>query len=177
MARIYIDADSLPLRHRAIVLRRVTGRDHEAWFVADRALADVEKAIEEDKRIRRFPFRDTLPREEVRKIGSKIHMIVVESGADSADDEIVRISEAPSLAITHDIPLAARLVGKGLTVIDDRGGRFDSSNIAARLSERSVNMAFREMGLFDSPSRRFDEKTIQLFAAAFDKAITELDGK
>lgn len=175
MARIYIDADSLPERHRSIVLRRVIGKAHAAWFVADRPLRDVERAIEEDKRLRRAPYRDTLTREEARKIGSKIHMVVVESGADSADDEIVRIAEAPALAITHDIPLAARLLEKGLAVIDDRGGRYEEGSIRERLSERSNNRAFREMGLFDQPSRRFDERAIQRFASAFDQAITELD--
>ena len=175
MARIYIDADSLPERHRSIVLRRIVGKTHSAWFVADRSLKDVERAIEEDKRLRRAPFRDTLTREEARKIGSEIHMIVVESGADSADDEIVRIAEAPALAITHDIPLAARLLEKGLVVIDDRGGRYEEGSIRERLSERSNNKVFREMGLFDLPSKRFDERTIQRFAAAFDHSIIELD--
>ena len=79
-----------------------------------------------------------------------------------------------SLAITHDIPLSKRLIEKGLTVIDDRGGRLDSSNIDARLSERRNNMIFREMGLFDSRQKRFDERTVQEFAAAFDKALSEL---
>ena len=175
MARIYIDADSLPERHRSIVLRRIIGKAHSAWFVADRRLQDVERAIEEDKRLRRAPFRDTLTREEARKIGSEIHMVVVDSGADSADDEIVRIAEVPALAITHDIPLAARLLDKGLAVIDDRGGRYDAGSIRERLSERGNNRIFREMGLFDQPSKRFDERTIQRFAAAFDHAIVELD--
>ena len=161
MARIYIDADSIPERHRSIVLRRIIGKAHSAWFVADRRLQDVERAIEEDKRLRRAPFRDTLPREEARKIGSEIHMVVVDSGADSADDEIVRIAEVPALAITHDIPLAAMLLDKGLAVIDDRGGRYDAGSIRERLSERGNNRIFREMGLFDQPSKRFDERTIQ----------------
>ena len=175
MARIYIDADSLPERHRSIVLRRIIGKAHSAWFVADRRLQDVERAIEEDKRLRRAPFRDTLTREEARKIGSEIHMVVVDSGSDSADDEIVRIAEVPALAITHDIPLAARLLDKGLAVIDDRGGRYDAGSIRERLSERGNNRIFREMGLFDQPSKRFDERTIQRFAAAFDHAVIELD--
>lgn len=175
MARIYIDADSIPERHRSIVLRRIIGKAHSAWFVADRRLQDVERAIEEDKRLRRAPFRDTLTREEARKIGSEIHMVVVDSGADSADDEIVRIAEVPALAITHDIPLAARLLDKGLAVIDDRGGRYDAGSIRERLSERGNNRIFREMGLFDQPSKRFDERTIQRFAAAFDHAVIELD--
>ena len=49
-----------------------------------------------------------------------------------------------------------------------------SDDIAQRLSERRNNMILREMGLFDGPQKRFDERTIQAFAAAFDKALSEL---
>lgn len=174
MARIYVDADSMTARHRAIILRRSIGKEHSVYFVADRSLPDVEKAIAEDKRERRSWVRDTMTREEARRIGSEIHMIVVESGKDSADDEIARIAEPGSLAITHDIPLSARLIDKGLIVIDDRGGRLTSDDIAQRLSERRNNMILREMGLFDGPQKRFDDRTIQAFAAAFDKALSEL---
>ncbi len=174
MARIYVDADSMTERHRAIILRRAVGKDHSLYFVADRRLPDVDKAIAEDKRERRSRVRETATREEARRIGSEIHMIVVGKGQDSADDEIVRIAEPGSLAITHDIPLSKRLIDKGLIVIDDRGGRLDRSNIDARLSERRNNMIFREMGLFEGRQRRFDDRTIQAFAAAFDKALSEL---
>ena len=46
MIRLYIDSDSLPVRHRTIVLRRLIASGMEAWFAADRALPDVLKAIE-----------------------------------------------------------------------------------------------------------------------------------
>lgn len=175
MAKLYIDSDSLPIRHRQIVLRRIIKGGHEAWFAADRSLPDVIKAIEEDKRIRRSAFRDTLTREEARKIGSGIHMEIVQSGANSADDRLVEIAAPPALAITHDIPLAERLVKKGLIVIDDRGNVFSEENIRRRMSERDANANFREMGLFTDKSKRFDEKTIREFSAAFDKAITQLE--
>ena len=46
--KLYIDADSLPLRHRSIILRRIISKGHQAWFVADRSLSDVLLAIDED---------------------------------------------------------------------------------------------------------------------------------
>ncbi len=175
MVRIYLDADSLPMRHRQIVLRRIIKCGYEAWFAADRALPDVEAAIAEDKRVRRAAVRDTLSREEARRIGSGIRMVVVESGRDSADDALVELAEAPALAITHDIPLAKRLIEKGVAVIDDRGSVLDACSIDKRLSERAVNAAFREMGLFDNPSKRFDERTMKAFSDAFDKAVSALE--
>lgn len=175
MLRIYVDGDSMTERHRSIILRRVVGNaDAFCVFAADRSLPDVMKAIERDKAERRRPYRDSLPPAEIRKIGSGIHMEVVEKGRDSADDYLVSVSVPGSLAITHDIPLSARLIEKGLIVIDDRGGRLTASDIASRLSERSNNALFREMGLFTGPQKRFDDRTIRLFAAAFDKAVNEI---
>ena len=175
MVRLFIDADSLPSRQSDIVLRRILNKEYEAWFVADRSVPSVLKAIEEDKKRRRAKFRDTLTREEARKIGSGIHMVVVESGANSADDYIAEIAESPALAITHDIPLSARLIEKGLVVIDDRGSTLTKENIRERISERGNNARFREMGLFDNKSKHFDERTIRDFSAAFDKAIVTLE--
>ncbi len=175
MVRLFIDADSLPSRQSDIVLRRILNKEYEAWFVADRSVPSVLRAIEEDKKRRRAKFRDTLTREEARKIGSGIHMVVVESGSNSADDRIVEISSAPALAITHDIPLSERLIEKGLIVIDDRGNTLTKENIRARMSERENNARFREMGFFEDRSKRFDEKIIREFSAAFDKALNILE--
>ena len=147
----------------------------------EKRVADVaptskrSQALLKNKRVRRSAFRDTLSREEARKIGSGIHMEVVESGANSADDRLVELAEAPALAITHDIPLAQRLIEKGIAVIDDRGNTLTAENIRKRMSERENNAMFREMGLFTDRSKPFDEKTIRAFSDAFDKAITSLE--
>ena len=75
MLRIYVDADSMTERQRSIILRRVIGNpEAECVFAADRSLPDVVRAIADDKAMRRKPFRDTLPPEEIRKIGSGIRM-------------------------------------------------------------------------------------------------------
>lgn len=175
MMKLYIDSDSLPLRHRSIILRRIIKRGYEAWFAADRSLPDVLLAIDEDKAKRREPYRGILDKEEIRKIGSGIHMIVVEKGENSADDELVSIATPPALAISHDIPLLSRLIEKGITVMDDRGNEYDESNIGKRLSERGVNSYFREMGVFSEKQKSFDERTIRAFSETFDKLCSELE--
>ncbi len=174
MAELYIDADSVPVRIRAVILRRAMKLDADSYFVADRPLPDVLKAIEDDKAERRRPYRDTLDRTELRRIGSRIHMIVIETGENSADNEIVAIAKEGSLAITHDIPLAARLLGKGVYVIDDRGGEYTSDDIRTRLSSRANNAILREMGVFTDRSGSFDEKAIREFSARFDKMVSRL---
>ena len=175
--RLYLDADSVPRRHREIILRRVIGKDVDTFFVADRRLPDVEEAIALDKAERRRPLRDRLSPSEVRKIPSRITLVVVESGENSGDDKLVEIAQAPGMAVTHDIPLAARLLEKGLSVIDDRGGEYTSITIRARLQERENNRSFRELGVFTGRQQRFDERTVREFASAFDRVYSRLEAE
>ena len=175
--RIYIDADSVPRGHREIILRRVLGKDIYTLFAADRTLGDVTEAIAKDKALRRKPFRGILPDAEVRKIGSLIEMLVVESGKDSADNALCERAEPPALAVTHDIPLASRLLEKGLVVIDDRGGEYTAGTIRERLQERENNRAFREMGIFQDKTKSFDRKTVREFANTFDRCLSKLLSK
>ncbi len=174
MLRFYIDADSMTERHRNIILTRALKEGAEAFFVADRSLPDISEAIAADTERLRDPFRGSLEKSELRKIRSRIQMIVVQSGANAADDWIVCAAEAPALAITHDIPLSARLIEKGITVIDDRGNALDSGNIRERLSLRSLNSDFRELGIKPDKTKRFDQSILNRFASAFDKAVNSL---
>lgn len=175
MFSLYIDADSLPKAHRKIVLNRIMKENILSYFAADRTLPDVEEAKALHTSQLRAPFKDKLEKSELRKIKSTINMIVVETGANSADDKLVEIAIAPGLAITHDIPLAARLLEKGIKVIDDRGNELTSENINERLSIRSVMADFREMGIFDEKTKRFDDRTINDFANSFDRIINILN--
>lgn len=174
MLKIYVDADSITQIHREIIIRRAISEKAELYFVADRSLKDVNDAISLDTKRLRDPYRETMDKDELRKIKSKIQMIIVDNGANSADDEIVRIASSPALAITHDIPLSQRLIEKSVTVIDDRGNVLDSNNINERLSIRDINRELREMGLSSDKSKRIDSATMNKFAAAFDKSINDL---
>ena len=146
----------------------------EAYFVADRDLPDVREAVRKHTIALRAPFRATLSNEEIRKIRSTVSMIVVEGGPNAADDRIVEMAEAPALCITHDIPLAERLIKKGIHVVDDRGNTLNEGNIRERMSVRETQKDFREMGIFNDKQKHFDERTIQLFANSFDRALQML---
>lgn len=174
VAIVFIDADSVPQKLRAIILRRVLKERADAFFVADRPLPDVLLAIEEDKAARRRPYRGTMTPQELKAIGSGIRMSVVEKGQDSADDRIVELASAGDLAITHDIPLASRLLQKGVEVIDDRGGEYTAANIAEKLGMRANNAVFREMGLFGDRSHSFGDKEIRQFSSMFDAKMSKL---
>ena len=174
MAHLYVDADSLPKTHREIIIRRILKDKLEAVFVADRPLSDVKAAIERDTAERRAPYRGVLDKEELKKIKSGISMVVVESGINSADDELVRIAISSSIAITHDIPLASRLLEKNLLVIDDRGREFSKDNIKELLSLREINSDFREMGVCYEKSARFTQKSVNEFSNSFDRVLQKL---
>ena len=174
MAQLYIDADSVPKPIREIIIRRIVKNQLEAVFVADRELPDVKKAIAEDTALRREPYRNTLDKDELKKIKSKISMIVVESGTNSADNKLVEIAVSPALAITHDIPLASRLLEKGLVVIDDRGRDFTRDNINYLLSLRDLNSDFRDMGIAFEKSSHFNQRIINEFANRFDVSVQNL---
>lgn len=175
MFSIYIDGDSLPKTHRAIVLRRIV-KDYiyikECIFAADRLLPDVRDAIDQHTASLRLPLRDSLDKAELRKIKSNISMVVVETGANSADDKLVEVASSPAFAITHDIPLAARLVEKGIVVLDDRGHELTSENIRARLSERNFMEELRLSGFQNDKTKSFDQRTINEFSNSFDKVFS-----
>ena len=123
MFNIYIDADSLPKTHRAIVLKRIVKESiyiGECVFASDRELADVRDVREAHTASLRLPYKDKLDKSELRKIKTNISMVVVPVGANSADNYLVENSKTPGFAITHDVPLSNRLVEKGIA--DSKAG-------------------------------------------------------
>ena len=83
MFNIYIDADSLPKTHRAIVLKRIVKESiyiGECVFASDRELADVRDVREAHTASLRLPYKDKLDKSELRKIKTNISMVVVPVG-------------------------------------------------------------------------------------------------
>ena len=173
MLKLYVDADSCPKNLRQIILKAVMRHNLETYFVADRNLKDVQIAYQEHtKTLRRQAQEKGVSN--LREVKSSINIIVVEPGMDSADDWIVEHALLPSFAITHDIPLASRLVEKGLIVLDDRGKTYTKENMAARLSVRNVMTEFREMGIYSERHASFSPKQVKAFSDAFDAQLTAL---
>lgn len=89
-----------------------------------------------------------------------------------ADDRLAEICEQGDLAITRDVPLAARLVERGAVVLNDRGDRWDAGNIAERLSERDTATEMREAGVLPQRGRQFGKKEVFAFSNALDRELT-----
>ncbi|HKM06636.1 MAG TPA: DUF188 domain-containing protein [Sphaerochaeta sp.] len=176
MFTLYIDADSCPKNLRTILLRCIVKNDYAAYFVADRPLKDVQTAYEQHTAKLRFEA-EKAGVGDLRPITSKIVNIVVAADMDSADNWIVDNAMLPCLAVTHDIPLAARLVEKDIPTIDDRGGVFTKENMAQRLSIRNAMTEFREMGIFSEKHKPMGPKETKAFSDTLNSMLHKLTVK
>lgn len=98
----------------------------------------------------------------------------VDGGADVADAHIVAGAVAGDLVVTQDIPLAALLVPKGVTVLDPRGAEHTEETIGERLSIRNFMEQARTAGIVTGGPPPFDARAKQVFAAALDRTLTRL---
>ena len=173
---IWVDADSVPRNLRQMILKAASRIGARCFFVADRELSDVTAYIADDTFARREKARQAGKTDvaEIRLIRSTISMVVVSRGENSADDNIVSGASSGSLCITHDIPLAARLLEKGCTVIDDRGGEYTAADIKARLGDRLVNQELRSWGVFSEQQCKMGKDVQKAFADSLDRTITRM---
>ena len=101
-----------------------------------------------------------------------VTFVRVTQGADVADAYIVDGSAAGDFCITADIPLAALLVARGVTVIDPRGDRYSEENVGERLAIRDFMSELRDSGVQTGGPRPFNAQAKQKFAASFDALLT-----
>jgi uncharacterized protein YaiI (UPF0178 family) len=134
----------------------------KVWVDADAAPADVKAAFVANQRLgtpANNPFVTT---------------VRVSGGPDVADDHIADHAEPGDLVITADIPLAARLVDKGVHTIDPRGTEYSAENIGERLSVRNFMHGLRATGVETGGPRAYGAKDKQAFAATFDRLMRKL---
>jgi len=147
--KIWIDADAAPRDVRDVVYRASKRLGLNTCLVANQSLF-IPPA---------YPL---------------VTSVVVPGGADVADDHIVEYAEAGDLVVTHDIPLAARLVPRGITVLDIRGREHTIASIGERLSVRDFMESLRSTGVATSGPPAFDARAKREFASALDRALTRM---
>jgi uncharacterized protein YaiI (UPF0178 family) len=103
-----------------------------------------------------------------------VTMVQVAGGPDVADRYIADKAEPGDLAVTADIPLASRLVEKGVTVLDPRGQEYTEENVGERLAVRDFMDGLRGAGMETYGPRPYGPKDRQAFAAALDRVLTRL---
>ena len=96
----------------------------------------------------------------------------VDGGPDVADRHIAEHAAPGDVAVTADIPLAALLVEKGVTVVDPRGEEYTSENVGERLSVRDFMDGLRSTGIVTGGPRPYGARDKQAFAAALDRVLS-----
>ncbi len=140
---IYIDADACPVKE-------------EVYRVA-----------------RRYALRVTLVANAPQRIpdDERFDLVVVREGMDIADDWIAEHAGAGDIVITADIPLAARCIRNGASVIGTTGRPFTEDNVGGALATRDILHELRGAGEFTSGPPPFEKRDRSRFLQALDTAI------
>ena len=145
--KVWIDADACPKAVKEVIFRAAQKRGFDVEVVANKAMH--------------------LPPSE------RIRMVQVPGGPDVADDHIAEHAEAGDVAITADIPLAARLVPKKVIVMTPRGEELDEENVGERLSMRDFMTDLRDTGVMTGGPKAYSDRDKNQFANALDRALTK----
>jgi uncharacterized protein YaiI (UPF0178 family) len=144
---MWVDADALPSEIKEIILRASRRLSVETVFVANK---------------NRWVADDPL-----------VSFVRVTEGLDVADAFILDASAPGDLCVTADIPLAARLVDKGLIAIDPRGDLYSAESIGERRSIRDFMAGLRDAGVRTGGPPPFSLRAKQRFASTLDREVTK----
>jgi len=144
--KLWVDADALPTEIKEIILRASRRLGVETVFVANKNVWVGDDPL--------------------------VSFVRVTEGADVADAYIAEAAAAGDICVTADIPLAARLVDRGLVAIDPRGDRYSAESISARLSIRDLMAGLRDTGVQIGGPPPFNVKAKQRFASTLDRELT-----
>jgi len=96
---------------------------------------------------------------------------VVAEGPDAADNWIVESIAAGDIAVTADIPLAARCLKKGARVIGMTGKPFTEASIGMALAMRGLMQGLREAGAVKGHNPEFTKTDRSRFLQALEEAV------
>jgi uncharacterized protein YaiI (UPF0178 family) len=146
---IWIDADAAPRDVKEIVFRAALRLELTTILVANA----------------RMPVPANNPFVSAVRVGG---------GPDVADEHIADEAVPGDLAVTADIPLAAKLVEKGVIALDPRGELYTEANVRERLSIRDFMQGLRDTGVETGGPRAFGTREKQAFANALDRTLTRM---
>ncbi len=103
--------------------------------------------------------------------GPLVNRVVVAEGADAADDWIAAHIGAGDIAVTADIPLAARCLQAGARVLGPTGKPFTEAGIGMALAMRDLKSHLRDSGEIRDFAPGFSKRDRSRFLAALEETI------
>ena len=100
-----------------------------------------------------------------------VNMVMVGATADAADDWIAEHIAATDVCVTADIPLSARVLGKGARVVPANRLALDRGNIGNALAGRELSRHLRELGAGGKGPPPFVKADRSRFLGALDAAV------
>ena len=149
--KIWVDADACPKVIKTILFRAAKKRKVEVTLVSNSHMHVPPSSL--------------------------INTILVEAGADVADQKIVEEVSPGDLVITADIPLAAEVIAKEGLALSPRGEFFDEDDIGQRVAMRDFMDELRGTGKDMGGPPTLNEKDRQAFANELDRWITKREHK
>lgn len=143
MPEIYVDGDACPVKDE--VLRVAARHGVTVHYVSNQWMRLPESPL--------------------------VNRVVVSDGFDAADDWIAERAGKGDIAITSDIPLAARCLEAGAAVLGPGGKPFTGDNIGMALSMRDLNAHLRDTGEIRGGGPSFTKQDRSNFLQALEQAV------
>jgi len=140
---IYVDADACPVKDEAV---RVAERHGLAIHFVSNAWMRLPE-------------------------GPLVNRVVVSDGPDAADDWIAERIGPADIAVTADIPLAARCLKRGAQAIGPTGRPFTEAGIGMALAMRELSAHLRETGESKGFNASFTRRDRSRFLEAMEEAV------
>ena len=103
-----------------------------------------------------------------------VERVVVPSGPDAADDWIAGRAGAGTVVVPADIPLAARCVKAGASVLAPDGRAFTDATIGMALATRDLMDGLRSAGEQTRGPKPFGPRDRSAFLQALDRAVVRI---
>ena len=143
MVKIYVDADACPVKNE--VERVATRHNLETYMVCDGGIRP--------------------------SLNPLIQLVVVNQGADAADDWIADHIGRADICVTNDIPLAARCLKKEAFALKSNGKSYTNDNIGMALATREIMERIRESGEMTGGPPPFSKTDRSKFLDQIEKIV------
>ena len=145
MVDIYVDADACPVKDETV--RIASRHDLKTYLVCDGGISPSQNRL--------------------------VKLVIVDQGADAADDWIATHIQKSDICVTNDIPLAARCLERGALAIRPNGEPFTENGIGLALANRVLMQGLRDSGEITGGPRPFSKSDRSEFLNRLETTVQE----